>query len=114
MRIYVSGPMTGVEHFNYPLFAKVSAGLRALGHEVLNPAELDDPDAPPGTYSWEWYLKRDLKAMLDYDAVVLLPNWRKSRGARLECSVAEQLNMPTYEVDVNTLELNEMEEFLTV
>ena len=46
MRIYVAGPMTGHPQLNFPAFHTEAARLRALGYEVVNPAELNaDPGA---------------------------------------------------------------------
>lgn len=103
MKFYICGPMTGIPQFNIPLFDAVSAKLRAKGYDVVSPAELDDPttraaalaspDGAPGTGSangetWGDFLARDVKLIADtLDAIVVLPNWQKSRGARLECFV---------------------------
>ena len=40
MRIYCSGPMTGLPDGNIPAFNAVAEGLRAKGHFVINPAEI--------------------------------------------------------------------------
>ena len=42
-RVYIAGPMTGLPDFNYPAFNAAAAKLRALGLEVLNPAENPPP-----------------------------------------------------------------------
>lgn len=39
-------------------------------------------------HSWSCYLRYDLVAMLRCDAIVLLPGWQDSHGARLEQQVA--------------------------
>ena len=93
MRVYISGPMTGLPDLNYPAFRTEATLWRANGHEAVNPAELEGPDDE----AWEWYLKRDLKALLDCDAVVLLPGWEASRGANLEVHVARALGMEVIE-----------------
>lgn len=89
MKLYLSGPMTGVPEFNIPEFARVAALLRAEGHDVSNPGEL-------GIFvGWEWvdYLRLDLRLLLDCEAVATLPGWEKSRGASLEVHVATSLGM---------------------
>ena len=57
-RVYIAGPMTGLPDFNYPAFNAAAAKLRALGLEVLNPAE--NPPPPCGT--WTGYMRMALKA----------------------------------------------------
>ena len=41
MRIYVAGPMTGHPELNFPAFHAAATELRALGHHVENPAEIN-------------------------------------------------------------------------
>lgn len=41
MRLYLSGPMTGIENYNFPEFFRIGDRLRELGHEVESPAEYD-------------------------------------------------------------------------
>ncbi|HEY7417690.1 MAG TPA: DUF4406 domain-containing protein, partial [Ktedonobacteraceae bacterium] len=38
MRVYISGPMTGLPQANYPLFHEAERVVREMGHEPLNPA----------------------------------------------------------------------------
>ena len=89
MKYYISGPMTGIEGHNYPRFQQVAEELRSRHHEIVSPHELTDDF----TQDWEWYLKRDLKSMLDCDRIILLEGWEASRGARLELWVADKLKM---------------------
>ena len=37
--IYLSGPMTGLPEFNYPAFHEAARRWRAIGWDVINPAE---------------------------------------------------------------------------
>lgn len=101
-KIYLAGPMTGIELFNYPQFHRVATALREDGNEVVSPAEtvlpngticqLDPPtadDARPHTD----YLREGLAKLLECDAIALLPGYADSRGAMLELRVAEELGM---------------------
>ena len=45
MKIYLSGPMTGIPDLNRPEFNRVAALLRKRGHHVFNPAE-QEPQEP--------------------------------------------------------------------
>lgn len=90
--IYISGPMTGLPDLNFPAFHAAAAKLRAAGHQVVNPAELDAADAGK-VMEWADYLRRDIKTLMDCKAVALLPNWEQSRGAQLEVYIAQQLGM---------------------
>lgn len=90
-RIYIAGPMTGIPEHNYPAFDAAAAKLRAEGYAVTSPAELHGDDV---SQSWDWYLRRDIAALVECDEIALLPGWINSRGARLEHHVAAMLGMP--------------------
>ena len=80
-------------------FNNLTATLRAMGYEVVNPVELDDSTNPEGC--WFKYLKRDLQYLLTCDSVCLLKGWEESKGARLEVLVALQLELPLFRLDEN-------------
>lgn len=105
MKIYVSGPITGIENKNKPSFDSTSEILRKLGHEVINPFDLDSPTFNPEE-CWFKYLKRDLAALLSCDSLCLLPGWEESKGACLEILVASKLNLPLFRLNSK----NELEE----
>jgi hypothetical protein len=103
-RVYLAGPMTGIPHFNFPAFLAAAAELRQeQSLTVISPAELDSPaakkaaeespDGDPSYYasgeSWGDLLARDVKLIADggIEAIVVLPGWEKSKGARLETFV---------------------------
>ena len=93
--IYIAGPMTGYENFNFPAFFAAEEWLEKQGYEVVNPARLDDGDT---TKTWEHYIRRDLKIMLDHcNSIALLDGWEKSRGANIEAFVASQLGFQVFE-----------------
>lgn len=88
-RIYVAGPMSGYKDHNFPLFNVVSDTLRSLGHEVVNPVELNPDVGTP----WEDCMRKDIAALMTCDTVALLPEWEASRGASLEVHVAKAFRM---------------------
>lgn len=91
IRVYVSGGMSGLPDLNFPAFHRAASSLRASGYEVVNPAEMDAADTAPK--EWHEYLRRDIKALMDCDAIAMLPGYEKSKGARLEKHNAEELGM---------------------
>lgn len=99
MRVYLAGPMTGLPLFNFPAFDEAEARLRALGYDVINPAQLDrDVGFDPATtvVSKEFLrdaLRRDLSALCDADAIAMLPGWERSGGARVEWTLATHLGL---------------------
>lgn len=88
-RIYIAGPMTGVPDLNFPAFNAAAARLRAAGHEVVNPAEIN-PD--PGM-SWVDCMRRDIPALCTCEAIAMLPGWGQSKGATLEHFIAMKLEL---------------------
>ena len=108
MRVYLAGPMTGYDNFNFPRFDEISTNLRAHGYEVVSPAELDSPEfraavMAPGvkgtekglTGLWGDCLARDVKLIADsgIEGIILMWQWEKSRGARLEAFVGCLLSL---------------------
>ena len=93
--VYLSGPMTGLPDNNFPTFNAAASGLRMLGYNVVNPAELDTKVEGLGTdQAWRQYMRADIKYLLDCDAIVMLPGWNESRVATLEHLIAQGLQMP--------------------
>ncbi|HCY15586.1 MAG: hypothetical protein A2Z93_06320 [Curvibacter sp. GWA2_64_110] len=88
-RIYIAGPMTGLPELNYPAFNAAAARLRALGFEVENPAENQEPHCG----SWLGYMRMAIRQLSQCDGVVLLPGWQESKGARIEHQLATQLGL---------------------
>lgn len=94
MKLYLSGPMTGLPELNFPAFHNAAAELRAMGYEVVNPADLN----PDGATSWAQCMRNDIKALCDCDALVLLPGWEASKGAHLEVHVAHRLEIDVWAI----------------
>lgn len=92
MKLYVAGPMSGHEALNFPAFHAAASALRALGHQVVNPAEINsDPGA-----DWLTCMRADIKQLVDCDGVALLPGWEHSRGAMLERAIAAGLGLRVF------------------
>ena len=68
MKIYICGQITGVENYA-EAFEQAEKTLITEGYEVVNPCKLPHNH----DLSWESYMKEDIKAMLDCDAILLLP-----------------------------------------
>lgn len=89
MKLYIAGPMRGIPELNFPAFHAAAAQLRAVGHEVFNPAEHDMQ------HSMRAAMAVDLDWLVNNaDGVVLLSGWAQSRGARAEVAVAEAIGIP--------------------
>lgn len=89
-KLYIAGPMSGIADHNFPAFRDKAAELRDLGLIVVNPAELHGGDR---TQKWSWYLRRDVRAMMDCEGLYMLEGWTNSEGASFEFSIAQKLEM---------------------
>lgn len=113
MRAYLSGGMTKIPDFNFPLFFSVTEAARNQGWDIDSPAENDirvlkevmGPEADITTISGfaegdpSKYVKSigptsnlfcwDFKVITEADAIIMLPGWETSTGAKSERLVAE-------------------------
>lgn len=115
MKIYLAGPMRGIPEFNFPAFIAAAKVLRADGHEVFNPAERDMQAHGVGLvagtsgdlkeiekkgFSLREALGADLKFICaEADAIVLLPGYENSKGARAELATSEALGLEVIEYE---------------
>lgn len=95
MRLYIAGPMTGIEHFNYPAFEAAAGHLCDAGYEVRSPHD----NGLTVEHEWQDHMRADIRMLLECDGVALLDGWMESRGARLEESIAHALSMPRRSID---------------
>lgn len=104
MKLYLAGPMRGIPEYNFPAFHAAAKSLREQGHEVWSPAERDlqqdgfDP-AKDKAHPIRYYMRYDLPAVLESDAVAVLPGWENSTGAKLEVHVARVCDIPVLRAD---------------
>jgi hypothetical protein len=99
MKVYLAGPMRNIDKFNFPAFDEAAARLRAMGHDVINPADLDrehgfdenNPAFVPDDAFMRTAIARDLVAIASCEALALLPGWRKSAGTKVELTLARFL-----------------------
>lgn len=89
MRLYLAGPMTGIEDYNFPAFNAAAKLLRDVSFQVINPAE---HGIVPGA-EWADYMRYDIAKLVTCRTIALLPGWEKSKGASWEVEIAQRLGM---------------------
>jgi len=103
VKLYLAGPMTGRRDLNKETFTEAARDLRARGLTVWNPCEQDLRDrnrAGEEVVEWSakrglgYFMRKDLPQVCASDAVVVLPGWAKSKGARREVRVARWCEIP--------------------
>ena len=119
MRImYISGPYTprdaGESYFNEYCSREHNINMarwcaawcanNGFGYYCphLNSAHMDNivPDVP-----YNFWIQMDLVILEKCDALLLLPNWRQSKGAMMEFQAAENMCIPMFEFPDETLKL---------
>ena len=90
MRVYISGPMTGIPELNFPAFNAAARRLRYNGWTVENPAEAfgGKADVP-----YRICVERDVKVLQRCAAIYLLRGWDAptARGSIWEHEIARTL-----------------------
>lgn len=90
---YIAGPMSNCPEYNYPAFEAMAKRLRGAGWQIVSPHELHpaDPSKPH-----DWYMRRDLQALVHCGRIVMLDGWERSKGARIEHFNAVELGMKIF------------------
>lgn len=88
-KVYISGKVTGMVEEAILLFKAAENELRQMGFEPVNPITLNHQH----DQTWHSYMREDVKALCDCDAIYMLTNWRASEGAKVELSVANHLEL---------------------
>lgn len=88
--VYISGPMSGLEDMGRAAFAAAHQRLEELGFAVLDPAMF------PLGMTYAAYMRMSLALLSEADAIVMLPGWECSKGARAERAYARAVQMPVY------------------
>ena len=89
MKIYISGPMSGLPDLNRDAFFALEGRLlkQFPGCTIVNPARVFIKGA-----DWLTFMRADLKLLLDCDTIAMLPDWQKSKGAMIEHNLALDLD----------------------
>lgn len=85
MKVYISGPITGMDNLNWSEFERVENALREAGHEPVNPHKLHEPNV---IKSHAEFMRTDIAALCECEAITMLEGWGNSKGALLEYRVA--------------------------
>ncbi len=118
MKIYLAGPMTGYDKFNFPAFDFWRDFLTEAGHSVFSPADNDrgllgkagdwlptEEDQDGNWKVWKIEGAPSLRKMLgddlswiaaNADGIAMMPGWEKSSGANAEWALAKALGLDIF------------------
>jgi hypothetical protein len=100
--VYLAGPMSGYDAYNYPAFDALAERLRREHKDAVTPVEVINPAENYGgdsTRDRADYMRVDFAGLLRASCVMVLPEWDGSRGASLEVAVARELGLPVFDTD---------------
>lgn len=106
-RLYISGPVTGIENHNVTAFSRARRILTDAGYEAFMPHDIVDAHDSHETAMLlcvNELTERTQKRVTRYpvpafDGLALLPDWEQSEGAKLEKAVAEACGIPCKTVE---------------
>lgn len=88
MKIYLSGPMRGIDDDNKPAFKVWAEALRQIGHEVYSPHE-----EPDGLTRREYFERDTLYICKHAEGIAMMPGWEASEGAFAEWALARAIGL---------------------
>lgn len=99
-RIYISGPITGVEAY-HSRFDKAEKEIKRLDNTYIpiNPAKLGMMFGE--SFEYGEYMQLDLQMLSMCDGIYMLDGWENSRGAKIELEMAKARNMMIFYQDYN-------------
>ena len=87
---YISGPMTNLPDFNWPVFIYAE---KYIDGKVFNPANPHGTiiKKPKTSFNWGDYMTEDIYDLVKCNSIVILPGYSKSTGAKTEISIGEKI-----------------------
>ncbi len=88
--IYISGKISGLP------IDEVKAKFKLASEYILESGHLPSSPLNNGldeTCSWEKHMKADIAMLMQADAIFMLSDWKKSKGATIEHNLAKELGM---------------------
>jgi len=91
MRIYISGKITGLDiDYAKQLFKNAKTKIEESGCVAVNPFDIM-PYSPELT--WEDHMIADIRELFKCKAIYMLKNWKESKGARIEYTIAKEMGL---------------------
>lgn len=96
LKIFISGPMTGYEHFNFEKFDFIESQLKKYGFkDIVNPANIcrkyKVENVLANNNIFDKMIIEEQEAEKTCNAIILLDGWEKSVGVKRELKTAIDL-----------------------
>jgi len=92
-KIYIAGKVSGEPIASCTKkFRLAQKEIESMGFDGINPFEV----VMDFKATWNVAMKKCVKALIDCDAMVILPCWQDSKGAKIERQLAEDLDIPIF------------------
>ena len=90
MKIYISGKITGLPYDEVVRkFGEAERRIHATQNIPVNPLR----NGVHISADWVKHMEADIRMLMTCDAILLLPDWKDSPGARIEKTIAEGMNL---------------------
>lgn len=88
-KIYISLPITGQPIVEARRKAQaIKTEISKMGHVVITPFDV----CPKKDMPYSYYMGKDIMALLECDAILMMPGWSASKGCMAEFEVAKIYN----------------------
>ena len=97
--LYISGQMSGLPDLGKSLLDSTESAWREVGFKkIINPYDMVDQSSVP---TWSDCMRIDIKEIFtsDVKAMLLIDNWKNSKGATLEVILFLSLGIPIFHYD---------------
>lgn len=104
-KIYIAGKISGLPFKETAIkFAEAYAQIQSMKFEPVNPIEIVQDAmvidnkllSVAGDEIWKEAMKICIKKLIECDGIILLPDWKESRGAFLEYKISVALEIPIF------------------
>lgn len=94
--IYISGKISGLKDLNWSKFKTIEL---ALQKKLTQWVTVHNPHSFPALHdkSWRSYMKVCIAQLMRCSHVLVLDDWKQSRGAILEVILAHLMGIPVYD-----------------
>jgi len=96
MLVYVAGKYSGNVTENIEIAKKVAIELWSKGHSVICPHTNSGFFENGSSITYDMFLNGYLEIMRRCDVIIMLENWKDSKGATIEYNYAKELKKPIY------------------